>query len=202
MVSCNPYAGPQQAGSIGQPIAGTRVRLVDKEDPTRPAPEGEPGEIVVAGPQIMRGYWHRPDTGDTTFCLDDDGVRWLRTGDVGTIDADGFIRIVDRLKDMIAVGGFKVFPSEIERILYHHPAVREALVVGLPDDYRGESPHAYVTLAEDAAVDGAALKAWLNPQLGKHERVDEVVVRLTLPKTMIGKLSRKDLIAEVMAERA
>ncbi|PZO77477.1 MAG: dicarboxylate--CoA ligase PimA [Sphingomonas hengshuiensis] len=202
VVSCNPYAGPQQAGSIGQPIAGTRVRLVDKEDPTRPAPEGEPGEIVVAGPQIMRGYWHRPDTGDTTFCLDDDGVRWLRTGDVGTIDADGFIRIVDRLKDMIAVGGFKVFPSEIERILYHHPAVREALVVGLPDDYRGESPHAYVTLAEDAAVDGAALKAWLNPQLGKHERVDEVVVRLTLPKTMIGKLSRKDLIAEVMAERA
>ena len=94
-----------------------------------------------------------------------------------------------------------MFPSEIERILYHHPAVREALVVGLPNDYRGESPHAYVTLSEDADVTGDALKAWLNPQLGKHERVDEVVVRLTLPKTMIGKLSRKDLIAEVMAER-
>ncbi|WP_082457051.1 long-chain-fatty-acid--CoA ligase [Sphingomonas sp. Leaf23] len=202
VVSCNPYAGPQQAGSIGQPIAQTRVRLVDKEDPTRPAPEGEPGEIVVAGPQIMCGYWHRPDTDDTTFCLDADGTKWLRTGDVGTIDADGFIRIVDRLKDMIAVGGFKVFPSEIERILYHHPAIREALVVGLPNEYRGESPHAYVTLAEDSEITGEALKAWLNPQLGKHERVDEVVVRLTLPKTMIGKLSRKDLIAEVMGERA
>jgi len=202
VVSCNPYAGPQQAGSIGQPIAQTRVRLVDKEDATRAAPDGEPGEIVVAGPQIMCGYWHRPDADDTTFCTDADGTKWLRTGDVGTIDADGFIRIVDRLKDMIAVGGFKVFPSEIERILYHHPAVREALVVGLPDDYRGESPHAYVTLAEDADLTGEALKAWLNPQLGKHERVDEVVVRLTLPKTMIGKLSRKDLIAEVMAERA
>ncbi|MDJ0278638.1 long-chain fatty acid--CoA ligase [Sphingomonas sp. 2R-10] len=201
VVSCNPYAGPQQAGSIGQPIAQTRVRLVDKEDAGRPAPEGEPGEIVVAGPQIMRGYWHRPDTEDTTFCIDADGTRWLRTGDVGTIDADGFVRIVDRLKDMIAVGGFKVFPSEIERVLYHHPAIREALVVGLPNDYRGESPHAYVTLAEDADVTGEALKAWLNPQLGKHERVDEVVVRLTLPKTMIGKLSRKDLIAEVLAER-
>lgn len=202
VVSCNPYAGAQQAGSIGQPIAHTRVRLVDKEDSTRPAPEGEPGEIVVAGPQIMCGYWHRPDTDDTTFCIDSDGTKWLRTGDVGTIDENGFIRIVDRLKDMIAVGGFKVFPSEIERILYHHPAIREALVVGLPNDYRGESPYAYVTLAEDADVTGEALKAWLNPQLGKHERVDEVVVRLTLPKTMIGKLSRKDLIAEVMAERA
>lgn len=201
VVSCNPYAGPQQSGSIGQPISGTRVRLVDKEDPTRPPPPDEPGEIVVAGPQIMGGYWNRHDTDDTTFCIDEGGTRWLRTGDVGTIDADGFIRIVDRLKDMIAVGGFKVFPSEIERVLYHHPAVREALVVGLPNDYRGESPHAFVTLAEDAEVDGEALKAWLNPQLGKHERVDEVVVRLTLPKTMIGKLSRKDLIAEVLAER-
>ncbi len=201
VVSCNPYAGPQQAGSIGQPIAGTRVRLVDKENPTLDPPVGEPGEIVVAGPQIMTGYWRRDDTPDATFVTDADGVHWLRTGDVGTIDDDGFIRIVDRLKDMIAVGGFKVFPSEIERVLYHHPAVREALVVGLPSDYRGESPHAYVTLADDADVDGDALKAWLNPQLGKHERVDEVVVRLTLPKTMIGKLSRKDLITEVMAER-
>ncbi|MBD8679714.1 long-chain-fatty-acid--CoA ligase [Sphingomonas sp. CFBP 13720] len=200
VVSCNPYAGSQRPGTIGQPIPGTRVRLVDKEDATRPAPADEPGEIVVAGPQIMQGYWHRPDADETTFCHDADGVRWLRTGDVGTIDADGFIRIVDRLKDMIAVGGFKVFPSEIERVLYHHPAVREALVIGLPSDYRGESPHAYVTLSADADVTGEALKAWLNPQLGKHERVDEVVVRLTLPKTMIGKLSRKDLIAELMVE--
>lgn len=201
VVSCNPYAGMQKPGTIGQPIAGTRVRLVDKENASRPAPDGEPGEIVVAGPQIMGGYWNRAQADDTTFCHDADGTRWLRTGDVGTIDEDGFIRIVDRLKDMIAVGGFKVFPSEIERVLYHHPAVREALVIGLPSDYRGESPHAYVTLTDDAGVDGEALKAWLNPQLGKHERVDEVVVRLTLPKTMIGKLSRKDLIAEVMAER-
>ncbi len=202
VVSCNPYSSPQKPGTIGQPIPGTRVRLVDKEDATRPAPADEPGEIVVAGPQIMQGYWHRPDADETTFCHDADGIRWLRTGDVGTIDTDGFIRIVDRLKDMIAVGGFKVFPSEIERVLYHHPAVREALVIGLPSDYRGESPHAYVTLSADADVTGEALKAWLNPQLGKHERVDEVVVRLTLPKTMIGKLSRKDLIAEVMAESA
>ncbi len=200
VVSCNPYAGPQHAGTIGQPLPATRVSLVDKGDPNRPPPPGEPGEIVLAGPQIMRGYWQRPDADAEVFVTDAAGTRWLRTGDVGTIDGDGFIRIVDRLKDMISVGGFKVFPSQIEAILHHHPAIKEALVIGLPDTYRGEKPRAYVTLNDDMAETGEALAAWLNPQLGKHERVDEVVVRLALPKTMIGKLSRKDLLAEVMAE--
>jgi long-chain acyl-CoA synthetase len=200
VLTTNPYEGGQKSGTIGQPLPATRIRLVDKEDPTRPAPAGEPGEIVALGPQVMAGYWNRPDADDTTFALDAEGRRWLRTGDVGTVDTDGFIAIVDRLKDMISVGGFKVFPSQIEAILYHHPAVREALVIGLPDTYRGEVPRAYVTLNEGAEADGAALAAWLNPQLGKHERVDRVVVRATMPKTMIGKLSRKDLIVEVKAE--
>ncbi|MET0309565.1 MAG: long-chain fatty acid--CoA ligase [Sphingomonas sp.] len=193
VVSTNPYQGLNKPGTIGQPIAGTRVRLVDKEDPTRPPPEGEPGEIVVQGPQIMKGYWNRPDTDARTF-VDD---HWLRTGDVGTIDADGYIRIVDRLKDMIAVGGFKVFPSQIEAVLYKNPAVKEVLVIGLPDAYHGELPHAYVTLNDGAETTGPELCMWLNGKLGKHERVAEVVVRDTLPKTMIGKLSRKDLLAEV-----
>ena len=200
VVSCNPYGGPQRAGTIGQPLPGTRVSLVDKEDPMQPPPQGEPGEIVIAGPQIMKGYWQRPDADDEVFVTDAAGTRWLRTGDVGTIDGDGFIRIVDRLKDMIAVSGFKVFPSQIEAILHHHPAVKEALVIGLPDAYLGEKPRAYVTLNDNATDSGEGLAAWLNPQLGKHERVDSVVVRLTMPKTMIGKLSRKDLIAEVMSE--
>jgi long-chain acyl-CoA synthetase len=200
VVSANPYEGEGKTGSIGQPIPATRVRLVDKEDPAKPAPDGEPGEIVVAGPQIMCGYWQRPDADEEVFVTDADGTRWLRTGDVGTIDADGFICIVDRLKDMIAVGGFKVFPSQIEAILYHHPAVREALVIGMPDDYRGEVPRAYVTLNDGADTDGDELRDWLNGQLGKHERVDQVVIRDELPKTMIGKLSRKDLVKEVEAE--
>ncbi len=200
VVSANPYEAEGKPGTIGQPLAGTRVSLVDKEDPSRPAPDGEPGEIVIAGPQIMCGYWQRPDADDEVFVTDAAGARWLRTGDVGTIDEDGFIRIVDRLKDMIAVGGFKVFPSQIEAILYHHPAVREALVIGMPDAYRGEVPRAYVTLEAESDATGEAIRDWLNPQLGKHERVDEVVVRLALPKTMIGKLSRKDLVKEVMAE--
>ncbi|MEZ0497831.1 long-chain fatty acid--CoA ligase [Sphingomonas sp. IW22] len=200
VVSANPYEAEGKSGTIGQPIPATRVKLVDKEDPSRPAPDGEPGEIVVAGPQIMCGYWQRPDADAEVFVTDDDGTRWLRTGDVGEIDSDGFIRIVDRLKDMIAVGGFKVFPSQVEAILYRHPAVREALVIGMADAYRGEVPRAYVTLEADSDATGESIREWLNPQLGKHERVDQVVVRLTLPKTMIGKLSRKDLLQEVLEE--
>jgi long-chain acyl-CoA synthetase len=194
VVACNPYEGEGEPGTIGQPLPGTRIRLVDKEDPTRPAPVGEPGEILVAGPQIMKGYWQRPEADAEVFV---DG--WLRTGDVGTIDEAGFIRIVDRLKDMIAVSGFKVFPSQIEAVLYRHPAVKEALVIGVPDTYRGERPRAYVTLTDAASEDGDALKTWVNAQIGRHEQVDSVVVRETLPKTMIGKLSRKELVAEVKA---
>lgn len=191
IASVNPYEGLNKSGTIGQPLPGTIFRLVDREDPHRPAPEGEPGEIVIAGPQVMTGYWNRPDVQDRTFV---DGG--LRTGDVGLIDEDGYIRIVDRLKDMIAVGGFKVFPSQVEAVLYHHPAVKEALVIGIPDPYRGESPKAFVTLNEGMAAGAEELRDWLNPQLGKHERVVAVEIRASLPKTLIGKLSRKELVAE------
>jgi len=195
VVSANPYEGEGKAGTIGQPVPGTRLRLVDKSDPTRAAAPGEPGEIVVAGPQIMQGYWRRPDA--TAECLVDG---WLRTGDVGTIDGDGFIRVVDRMKDMIAVGGFKVFPSEVEALLYRHPAVREAIVIGVPDRYHGEMPKAFVTMQPGAEENGEALKAWLNPQLGKHERVVGVEIRNSLPRTLVGKLSRKELVAEERAK--
>lgn len=199
VVSCNPYEAEGKLGTIGQPIPATEVRLADKEDASRPAPDGQPGEILVRGPQIMKGYWNRPDA-DAGVFVPDQGGAWLRTGDVGAIDADGFIHVVDRLKDMIAVSGFKVFPSQIEAVLYRHPAVKEALVIGVPDTYRGEQPRAYVTLNDGATATGDEIKAWLNQQLGHHERVDQVVVRLALPKTLVGKLSRKELVAEVQAE--
>jgi long-chain acyl-CoA synthetase len=192
VISCNPYEGTNKLGSIGQPIPATQVRLVDKEDPTRDAPLGEPGELVAKGPQMMAGYWNKPEATAEVFV---DG--WLRTGDVATIDEDGFIFIVDRLKDMIAVGGFKVFPSQIEDILYKNAAVKEALVIGVPDAYSGEKPRAFVTLHEGQTTTGEELMRWLNPQLGKHEKVLDVVVRESLPKTMIGKLDRKALRAEV-----
>jgi len=201
IVCVNPYEGENRAGTIGQPLPATTIRLVDRDDPRRPAPDGEPGEIVIAGPQVMTGYWNRPDGDGAVFV---DGA--LRTGDVGAIDADGYIRVVDRLKDMIAVGGFKVFPSQVEAVLYRHPAVKEALVIGIPDSYRGESPKAFVTLGDEAAaagnVTGEAIREWLNPLLGKHERVVAVEIRDHLPKTLVGKLSRKELVAEEKAKAA
>ena len=197
VVSANPYEGERKKGTIGQLIMGTEVIFLDKEDPEKLAPKGEPGELAVHGPQIMRGYWNRPEQGNGTF-VERDGKKWLRTGDVAVMDDEGFLEIVDRIKDMIAVGGFKVFPSQVEDVLLEHEAVKEVLVIGQPDDYRGESPYAYVVLQPGARNTAEELRDWLNSRIGKHERVEQVVLRDDLPKTMIGKLDRKALRAEVL----
>ncbi len=157
-----------------------------------------PENLSIHGPQIMGGYWNRPEAAADVF-VEHQGKTWLRTGDVATVDADGFLKIVDRIKDMIAVGGFKVFPSQVEEVLIEHEAVKEVLVIGIPDDYLGEMPQAYVVLNEGASVSGADLRGWLNSRVGKHERVADVILRDELPKTMIGKLDRKALRAEVFA---
>ena len=199
VASTNPYEGEDRVGTIGQPIPATRIRLLDKEDPTRDAPAGEPGELAIQGPQVMRGYWQRPEAAAAAFAERADG-RWLRTGDVAVLDEQGYIRIVDRIKDMIAVGGFKVFPSQVEAVVLDHPAVKEVLVIGVPEPRLGEVPRAYVTLNDGADATGDTLRDWINARIGKHERVDAVVVRESMPKTMIGKLDRKALRAEVAAE--
>ena len=196
VTSTNPYVGENRVGTIGQPLPATRIRLLDRDDPTKDAAEGEPGELAVQGPQVMQGYWRRPEAAASAFADRPDG-RWLRTGDVAVLETGGYLRVVDRIKDMIAVGGFKVFPSQVEAVLEEHPAVKEVLVIGVPDPYRGEAPRAYVTLVPGAAESGEALRDWLNARVGKHERVDAVVVRESMPKTMIGKLDRKALRAEV-----
>ncbi len=200
VVSTNPYAGENRHGTIGQPLPETRIRLLDKEDPARDAPPGEPGELAISGPQVMQGYWNRPEAAVSAFAEREDGL-WLRTGDIATIDEDGYIRIVDRSKDMINVGGFKVFPSQVEAVLLRHPAVKEALVIAIPDDYLGERPAAYLTLADaEAPVAGDQLTEWANEHLGKHERLASVTIRDALPKTIIGKLDRKALRQEVLGE--
>ncbi len=198
VVSVNPYAGYRKPGTIGQVVPGTRIRFVDKEDAGKPAPAGEPGELVVHGPQVMLGYWNRPDTEAETF-VELDGLRWLRTGDIAVQDDEGFIRIVDRSKDMIAVGGFKVFPSRVENVALQNDAVKEVLVIGMADDYLGETPHAFVVRADGAAITEDALAEWINARVGKHERVRKIVFRDSLPKTMIGKLDRKALRQEIGA---
>ena len=205
VASANPYEGENRPGSIGQPLPATRLRLLDKVDLNADAPPGEPGELAIAGPQVMQGYWNRPDADATSFVMRD-GQRWLRTGDVAVFDDDGYVRIVDRLKDMISVGGFKVYPSRVEMVLHEHPAVREVLVIGVPDARLGERPRAYVSLKTDPVAlvglglhPAEALAEWVNARVGKHERVERVVLRDKLPKTMIGKLDRKALRAEVNA---
>ena len=199
VASTNPYEGEDRVGTIGQPIPATRIRLLDKEDPTRDAPAGQPGELAIQGPQVMRGYWRRPEAAAAAFAERADG-QWLRTGDVAVLDEQGYVRIVDRIKDMIAVGGFKVFPSQVEAVVLEHPAVKEVLVIGVPEPRLGEVPRAYVTLNDGAAETGDTLRDWINARIGKHERVDAVVVRESMPKTMIGKLDRKALRAEVAGE--
>ena len=196
VVSTNPYEGPGKAGSIGLPLPGTDIRIGAEAHGDH---DGRPiGEVLVAGPQVMRGYWHRPAETEQAF----DG-RHLRTGDLGYIDDDGYVFVVDRLKDMIVVGGFKVFPSRLEDHLQHHPAVKEVLVIGVPDAKLGERPKAFVTLDSDQpAATPAQLRAWINARVGKHEQVVAVEVRDALPKTMIGKLSRKELVAEERAAAA
>jgi long-chain acyl-CoA synthetase len=198
VVSTNPLGGGGYAGTIGQPLPATRIRLLDKVDATQDAAAGEPGELAIQGPQVMQGYWNLPEAAASAFAMRDDG-RWLRTGDIATIDAEGYLAIVDRSKDMIAVGGFKVFPSQVEAVLVQHPAVKEVLVIGVPDAYRGEAPRAYVTV--NTAISGDELKDWLNQLVGKHERVDAVVIRDALPKTAIGKLDRKALRDEIARDQ-
>ena len=196
VVSANPYEGVRKKGTIGQLVMGTEVVFLDKEDPTKLAADGEPGELAVHGPQVMRGYWNRPDTDGDTF-VEREGKRYLRTGDVAVMDEEGFLEIVDRIKDMIAVGGFKVFPSQVEDVLLENEAVKEVLVIGRPDDRMGERPYAYVVLQAEADATPDELTQWLNARVGKHERVAEVVLRDELPKTIIGKLDRKALRAEL-----
>jgi long-chain acyl-CoA synthetase len=197
VVATNPFAGPGRTGTIGQPLPGTDLRLLDKDDPTKDAAPGEPGELAVSGPQVMLGYWNRPDDAARVF-VRRGGELWLRTGDIATIDEEGYVRIVDRSKDMIAVSGFKVFPSRVEEVLLGHPAVREAMVLGVPDVYHGEVPRAFVVAEPESGADARDIAEWLNARVGKHEKVDRVVLRDALPKTMVGKLDRKALRAEVL----
>ncbi len=196
VVTCNPPEGPVKAGSIGQPLPGTVVSLRDLADPTKEVEPGEKGEICVEGPQVMKGYWRRPEETASQLI-----GAFLRTGDVATMDDEGFIFIVDRIKDLIISSGYNVYPRRIEDALYEHPAVEEATVVGIKDDYRGEAPKAFVKLRSGATATPEDLKKHLETRISRIEMPAEIEIRDQLPKTMIGKLSKKELKAEEEARR-
>lgn len=190
---CNPVDGVKE-GSIGLPLPATEVSIRSLEDPTQEMAPGEPGEICIAGPQVMPGYWNKPEETKGTFV-----GRYFRTGDVGYMDEAGYIFIVDRIKDMINASGFKVYPRRVEDALYEHAAVAEVTVIGVPDEYRGEAPKAFVKLKEGQEATAAQLLQFLRGKLSKMELPAEIEFRDKLPKTMVGKLSKKELRAQAKA---
>jgi long-chain acyl-CoA synthetase len=193
---CNPIFGDRRAGTIGLPLPTTDAAIRDRETGMF-LPVGEQGELVVRGPQVTQGYWGRPD--ETAKTLQDG---WLLTGDIAVMSADGYFSIVDRAKDMIIVGGLKVFPRQVEDVLYEHPKVLEAAVVGVPDAQRGERVQAFIVLKPGEQATAEELTAFSRERLAPYKIPRVFEFRDALPKTTIGKVLRRQLRDEALAEAA
>ncbi|WP_235401603.1 long-chain-fatty-acid--CoA ligase [Rubrobacter aplysinae] len=191
-----PFLGDNREGSIGVPIPSTDSKIVDSETGEREMPVGEPGELVVKGPQVMKGYWGMPEETENTLR---DG--WLYTGDVARMDEEGYFYIVDRKKDMILASGYNVYPREIEEVLFEHPGVSEAVAVGVPDEYRGESVKAFVVRHGGSATEEEILE-FCKERLAPYKVPKSVEFREELPKSTVGKLLRRVLADEAEAEAA
>ena len=197
VATANPVIGINKEGSIGVPAPGVTIEIRDLADFNRVLGVGEKGEVVVRGPNVMLGYWRRPtETADTIV----DGA--LRTGDVGMMDAEGYVFLLDRLKDLIICGGYNVYPRAVEEAIYLHPEVEAVTVIGVPDDYRGQTPKAFVQRRAGSDLTAEQLLAFLADKLSRIELPKLIEFRAELPKTAVGKLSKKELIAEENAKRA
>jgi long-chain acyl-CoA synthetase len=200
---CNPLGGSEQTGTIGLPLPDTDCRLVDVETETRPAEPGEPGILCISGPQVMAGYWQRPDDTDQALRRDESGRVWLHTGDVAEMSADGYFRIVDRKKDIIvAAGGLKVYPNEIEDVLSTHPSVRLSAVIGVPVDSPDQRAKAFVVLREGERADAAEILDFLRLRLAPYKLPKAVEFRPELPLAFTGKVLRRVLADEERARDA
>jgi long-chain acyl-CoA synthetase len=199
MMACciNPVNGENKLGSIGMPLPDVHIRIVDDDQGTRLMPTGEAGEIIISAPQLMVGYWNRPDetAGILRDHVDEHGTRrWLHTGDLGYMDADGYVFVVDRKKDLIKTsGGYQVWPREIEEVLASHPAVAEVGVAGVPDNVRGEVVKAWVVVRPGHSVTDQELRAFCRAKLAPYKVPAQVEFRTELPKTMVGKVLRRVL---------
>jgi long-chain acyl-CoA synthetase len=193
----NPVFGDCRIGTIGVPFPDTDAKIVDLETGTRELPPGEAGELIIRGPQVMKGYWNRPD--ETALVLREG---WLYTGDIARRDADGYFQIVDRKKDMIIAGGFNIYPRDVEEVLYQHPKVKEAVVAGVPDEYLGEVVKAYVVLKEGETATEQEIIEFCRQSLAKYKVPRIVEFRKDLPKTMVGKILRRGLVEEERAKMA
>jgi long-chain acyl-CoA synthetase len=191
VTNCNPVGGHHKAGSFGIPMPGTNIEILSIEDGETVLPPGERGEVCLSGPQVMKGYWRRPDETANTI-----RKGRLHTGDIGYLDADGYGFIVDRLKDLIICSGFNVYPRVVEEALYEHPGVLEAAVCGVRDDYRGETVKAYVVQKDGADLDDAKLSTFLKERLSPIEMPKLIEFRKDLPKSAVGKILKKELLRE------
>lgn len=197
VVCCNPPTGKNKPGSIGMPLPGTMVDIVNPEDKVTRMPQGERGELCARGPQVMKGYWNMAEESA-------DVLRggFLHTGDVAIIDEDGYVFIVDRIKDLIITNGYNVYPRNVEEAIYLHPSVEECIVAGLPDTQRGEIVKAWVKCKEDRTLTIEDLKIFLKDKLSPMEMPKQIDFRAEpLPKTMIGKLSRKDIVEQELQKK-
>jgi acyl-CoA synthetase (AMP-forming)/AMP-acid ligase II len=182
---------PDKLHTVGRPAQGHDIRLIDDEG--RELPPGEAGEVVGHSPGMMKGYHKRPGMTREAEWFDPQGKRFIRTGDIGRFDADGFLTLLDRRKDMIISGGFNIYPSDLEAVLRQHPAVLEAAVVGVPSEQWGETPVAYVVLRPGQTLPAAELKDWVNQRLGKTQRLAELHYLDELPRSAIGKVLKREL---------
>lgn len=194
ILACNPLAGPVKDNSTGPAFPATTLEIRDLDDPHRVLGLGERGEVCARGPQVMKGYWEQPDATEAVFV---DGA--LRTGDVGYVDDEGYLFLVDRIKDVILCGGYNVYPRVIEDAIYQHPAIKEAIAIGVPDAYRGQAPKVFVVFRDGMSAEIGELCDFLHQRINKIEMPKEIEIRESLPKTLIGKLSRKELVAEEAA---
>ena len=198
VIICNPPHLVGKAASIGLPFPGTEVEIRSQDDIRKKVDVGEKGELLVRGPQVMKGYWKREE--ETAAVMLGDG--WLRTGDVAYMDEDGYFFLTDRIKDIIITNGYKVYPRLIEEALYEHPDVAEVIVIGLPDDARGEVAKAFVVLHKEASITPEKLISFISKKLNPIECPKDIEIRDELPKTLIGKPSRKNLVEEEAAKRS
>jgi long-chain acyl-CoA synthetase len=197
---CNPLVGLRKPGSIGVSYPDTDCRIVDVETGTLEVAVGEPGELIIRGPQVMQGYWNMPE--ETKVALREfRGENWLYTGDIARMDEDGYFYITDRKKDMIIVSGFNVYPRDVEEALYRHPAVQEAVVAGVPDEYRIETVKAYVVVKAGQSVTAEELDAHCRQHLAAFKVPRLYEFRALLPKSAVGKVLRRVLVAEEKQKR-
>lgn len=189
----NPAAGPKKTGSVGLPLPDVDVRLVDVETGTREVAPGEQGEILITAPQLMRGYWERPEETTAALRTDDRGVTWLHTGDIGFMDADGYLFLTDRKKELIKVSGYQVWPREIEEVLARHPAVLEAGVAPIVHGVKGELPKAWVVLRAGASASSREIREFCRERLAPYKVPVAVSIVPDLPKSAVGKVLRRKL---------